>query len=338
MHIIRPIRQDDAEAYAKFAFAAHLGMSNLPKNTESLHKNIQASLAAFASQGTSDRNWFYLFVIEDLATKEIGGICGIYSQIGIDYPYYYYREETLTPKPYKELPIKSPLRILKPVKINQGPSEICSLYLAPPFRKEGLGRLLSLSRFLFIAAFSSRFQESILAEMRGCIDQNNYTPFWEYLGRRFLDVDYAKAQHIRNTDKNFIPYILPEYPIYVDLLPKEAQEMIGKVYENTVPALKMLEKEGFKLKKDYDVFDAGPVVQAQTKAIRTIQATSKGILKDIAKEPLPSNKYIVANGKLDFRACFSFLKHSGEDVWIPAETAEALSLQKGDGIHFATAC
>src|ERR1700758_2443499 len=99
MHIIRPIKQEDYNAYVKLALTARLGMSNLPKNKDLLQKNIQLSLEAFAENFDPRKNQLYLFVIENLSTKEVGGTCGIYSQIGIDYPYYYYHEEELHPKP-----------------------------------------------------------------------------------------------------------------------------------------------------------------------------------------------------------------------------------------------
>lgn len=337
MHVIRPIKQDDFETYVQFAFAARLGMSSMPKNQELLQNNIKSSLAAFSSNNLVSENHLYLFVLEDLATKEIGGTCGIYSQIGVDFPYYYYREETLYPKSYESFPIPKEIRILKTIEITRGPSEICSLYLFPSFRKEGLGRLLSLSRFLFIAAFPTCFQETVIAEMRGFIDKNNYTPFWEFLGRHFLNYDYSEVQHIKETDKQFIPYILPQYPIYIDLLPKEAQNMIGNVHENTHPALRILEQEGFKMSQDYDIFDAGPVIKSDKHSIRTIKASSKKKVVQIVNQPITSIKYIVSNGKKAFRACYSFLKDSDEGVILPVETAEALLLEKGDFIIFAPA-
>jgi arginine N-succinyltransferase len=337
MHVIRPIRQEDFEGYAQFAFAARLGMASMPKNRELLQKNIESSLRAFSTNDLALENKFYLFVLEDMTTKEIGGASGIYSQVGVDSPYYYYREEIEYPLPYKNFPIPKEMRTLKAIKITHGPSEICSLYLFPSFRKEGLGRLLSLSRFLFIAAFPSSFQATVIAEMRGFIDKNNHTPFWEHLGRYFLDFDYAEVQHIKDTDKEFIPHILPQYPIYVDLLPKEAQNMIGNVHENTRPALKILEQEGFEITKDYDIFDAGPVIRAEKNSIRMIKSSAKKVITAITTQPLESTKYIISNGKKSFRACYSFLKELDEGVILPVETAEALFLQVGDYVTFAPA-
>ncbi|MFH7127688.1 arginine N-succinyltransferase [Klebsiella pneumoniae] len=55
---------------------------------------------------------------------------------------------------------------------------MCTLFLDPQWRKEGNGYLLSKSRFLFMAAFRERFNEKVVAEMRGVIDEQGYSPFW----------------------------------------------------------------------------------------------------------------------------------------------------------------
>jgi hypothetical protein len=39
----------------------------------------------------------------------------------------------------------------------------------------GAGKLLSKSRFLFMAAFRERFNEKVVAEMRGVIDEHGYS-------------------------------------------------------------------------------------------------------------------------------------------------------------------
>lgn len=57
----------------------------------------------------------------------------------------------------------------------------------------------------------------------------------------FPTVDYLTG--IGN--KSFIAGLMPKHPVYVNLLSKAAQEVINQVNENTEPALKLLETEGF---------------------------------------------------------------------------------------------
>src|SRR6185503_16458836 len=55
-------------------------------------------------------------------------------------------------------------------------SELCSLYLHPASRHSGQGRLLSLSRLLFIASHPERFKSTLMAELRGVIDRREVSP------------------------------------------------------------------------------------------------------------------------------------------------------------------
>lgn len=337
MYVIRPITINDLETYVQYAFTACLGMASMPKNRDVLKRNIQDSLDSLSREIEKPVNEFYLFVIENKLTGQVGGICGIYSKIGVDSPYYYYRMETLQTKPYENLPIPKELHVLKPFGIINGPSEICSLYLAREFRKEGLGRLLSLSRLLFMACFPNRFEDTIVAEMRGYVDKNNTNPFWEKVGSRFLNIQYVEILRIQEEGRKFAANILPQYPIYVELMPQEAQDVIGKVHNNTKPALNMLLQEGFELTHDYDIFDTGPKIEAKKESIRTIQESKCATVEEIVQGNIESESFIVCNCRLNFRACISNLKidESGKAV-IPAQLAEALLLQPGDIIRYVS--
>ena len=91
MMIIRPITEKDTEAFIKMAFTAGIGMTSMPKNREILEKRVNESIKAFAKATPSPDAGIYLFVLEDLKTGEIGGICGIASQTGRQFPIPFYR-------------------------------------------------------------------------------------------------------------------------------------------------------------------------------------------------------------------------------------------------------
>ncbi|MBN0662068.1 arginine N-succinyltransferase, partial [Pseudomonas aeruginosa] len=100
----------------------------------------------------------------------------------------------------------------------------CTLFLDPQWRKEGNGYLLSKSRFLFMAAFRERFNEKVVAEMRGVIDEQGYSPFWESLGKRFFAMEFSRADYLCGTgQKAFIAALMPKHPLYIDFLSPEAQ-------------------------------------------------------------------------------------------------------------------
>ena len=50
---------------------------------------------------------------------------------------------------------------------------------------------------------------------------------------------------------------MPVHPIYVPLLPKDAQDVIAQVHESTKNALKLLERENFSFQNEVDIFEAG---------------------------------------------------------------------------------
>ena len=46
---------------------------------------------------------------------------------------------------------------------------------------------------------------------------------------------------------------MPRFPVYVDLLPKAAQEVIGKMHPHTLPAYHVLESEGLRYQGYVDI-------------------------------------------------------------------------------------
>lgn len=334
MYIIRPIAQKDAETFVDIAFQAGIGMTSMPKNRDILLQRVAESEAAFAKQVKEPDNESYLFVLEDVKTGKLGGTCGIVAKTGINAPLFFYHLESLANKT-SIIPNPSPIPIMRVVHYYDFPTEICSLYLLSDFRHSGLGKLLSLSRFLFIAAFTERFDKMVFAEMRGFVNSDNTSPFWEGIGRHFLDMEYESIMHLRDEENLDIESFMPRYPIYIHLLSQEVRESIGRIHNNTQPALSMLAQEGFRLSGEIDVFDGGPKIEAETKEIRTIKHSNVAKVDEITNQEIEGPRYILSNDNLNFRACYSSLKRNGtKGVTLPAETAKALQLKKGSMVRF----
>jgi arginine N-succinyltransferase len=99
---------------------------------------------------------------------------------------------------------------------------------------------------LFIAEFADRFAPKIIAEMRGRLDTDGKSPFWEGLGRHFFTIEYSRADYLTGIgQKAFIAELMPRHPVYTTLLPADARAAIGEVHADTMPARAMLESEGF---------------------------------------------------------------------------------------------
>ncbi|MFA0697852.1 arginine N-succinyltransferase, partial [Vibrio sp. 10N.222.49.C9] len=93
-----------------------------------------------------------------------------------------------------------------------------------------------------LAEHPHRFSKTIFAEMRGVSDEKGNSPFWEWLQEHFFSIDFTMADYLTGIGKKgFIADLMPKLPIYINLLSKEAQAVIGEVHDNTRPALKLLE-------------------------------------------------------------------------------------------------
>jgi arginine N-succinyltransferase len=336
MDIFRPIRRTDFDAFVQMAQSASIGITNMPKNPDLLLKKIEESLKAFGEERAAPVQECYLFVLENLATGQVGGISGLFAKTGMHAPEFFFGIEMATlARFHPAVPLEMPL--LRPLVLQNSPSEICSLFLSRTIRKAGLGRLLSLSRFLFIASFPKRFDETVTALMRGYFDAEDRSPFWEGVGRKFLDVDFLALLRLREGGEEFVRDILPQYPLYVRLLSQEAQSAIGRVHANTLPALQMLKQEGFSDMRQVDFFDAGPRLAARCSSIRTIRescvATVGSIVTHFEGEP----QFLICNGKLDFRAVVSPVIQQGNQVALSDRVAHALEVKEGDQVRYVTA-
>jgi arginine N-succinyltransferase len=172
--------------------------------------------------------------------------------------------------------------------------------------------------------------------MRGVLDADGNSPFWEALGRHFFEMDYPSADLLSALDKRFIADLMPTCPIYIPLLPKSAQEVIGQVHEQTKPALKLLEDEGFKYINMVDIFEAGPVVSCPLEGIRIVQesrtALISGIIPNRSEPPLD----LVTVSTEEFLACKGTVEMQKDgSARIDQEAARALRLSTGHRIRFA---
>jgi arginine N-succinyltransferase len=274
----------------------------------------------------------YLFVLQEWATGQIAGTSGIIARVGGFDPFYTYevRKERFSHLP---LGIDREMDVLHLKLDHKGPSEVCSLCLKTVFRRAGLGQLLSLARFLFMAAFPQRFDDRVIAELRGFTDEKGLSPFWESVGRHFFSQSFAEADFLSGIgQKDFIRDLMPRYPIYPPLLPLVAQAVIGKVHRDAEPALRILLHQGFHLSNEVDIFDAGPLVIANRPEIRAIREAREGRVTRI--RPISTEAiFLVCHGALKFRACLAQVESPDPDtVVINARTAERLGADIGSRI------
>lgn len=141
-----------------------------------------------------------------------------YSKVGGFEPFYSYRIEKETFKS-SQIQISKEVPILRLHEEHNGPSEVGSLFLHPDYRRGGNGWFLSLIRFVFVAEHPHFFEDSIISEIRGVIDENDNSPFWDAIGRHFFGIDFKQADYLSVVNKKFIAELMPDHPIYITMLP-----------------------------------------------------------------------------------------------------------------------
>ena len=334
MIVVRRIAEHDLESLFQLVGQAEKGLTTLKVSKDQLAERIENSLRAFESKNARPAGQPYIFVMEDTQADRIIGTSAIYSKVGGFEPFYAYQIEVKT-KESPELGVKKDFRILHLQKIHSGPTEIGSLFLDRDYWGAGLGRLLSISRFLFMADFPDRFEKEVIAEMRGVVDETGRSPLWAALGSFFFQIEYPRADTLTSQSKKFIADLMPEHPIYVALLPQEAQDVIGKVHDNTKPALRLLESEGFEFRGVVDIFDGGPAVHCDTKNIRTISESKSLTVGQIA-EQVQGDMYVVSNSNIDFRCCLTPLLIDGDQVTLSKDVADGLNTKIGDEVRIVS--
>ena len=341
MQVLRPITTADFVALKQIAIESGHGFTSLPVDDEQLKEKIDRAEKSFAKNINQTLDESYLFVLEDSETGEVIGTTAIEAAVGLSVPlYHYHLGKTVHHSP--TLNVYNTVDILSMCNDYTGCSEICTLFLRENSRKGLTGRFLSRSRFLFMAQHSERFADTVIAEMRGVSDEDGHSPFWQWLQEHFFSIEFPQADHLVGLgDKVFISELMPKYPIYVNLLSKKAQAVIGNVHDKTKPALKLLEKEGFEHRGYVDLFDAGPTVEAKLGNIRSVRESQVcpitiGELEHISQHS--SDTLAVCNqGVSGFRATFTqhaHYNHAKHTLVISQEVADALNLSQGDAARF----
>ncbi|MEJ6772671.1 MAG: arginine N-succinyltransferase, partial [Porticoccaceae bacterium] len=220
----------------------------------------------------------------------------------------------------------------------EGFSEVATLFLDTPYRQKGNGKLLSRSRYLFMAEFRERFPDQVMADLRGYYDEQGRSPFWDAIGQHFFDMDFNAADLFGALNGNqFIADLMPKQPIYVNLLSQTARDVIGKPNDEGRAALAMLEKEGFLWRGQIDIFDGAPSVDIFIDHIETIRSSSVGKIAAQGSRA-DDTQYLVCGGDIgSFAACISALEISDAgDLVLPQETLIGLGLGVGDSVRYVS--
>ena len=335
--IVRLVKADDLNALVDLALGADRTMTSMPKSQEGMAKRVNKALASVAPDREVDGHEAYLFVLEEAG--KLLGVSAIYAQVGLDRPFYNYKVSSIS-QVSPDLGVRVDTRIMHLVNDFSGHTVLGTLFLDPAGRGGGRGRLLSLSRFMFLATQRARFPERVLAEMRGFTDAEGGSDFWDAVGRRFFQLEFSDADIRSTSDVRFISDLFPTYPIYADLLPPEAQAVIGRPHPDAAPAAALLREQGLRNHDYVDIFDAGLCLDAFIDDVEIVRTIRRIRLAATPAEPAADSPLmLVADGELSSFAVTATQVTTLDDgtVALPAATLESTGWQPGADLAMANA-
>lgn len=328
-YVMRPAELSDFDALRAMAVESGPGFTSLPVDEDILREKLKMSVDSFGGRLDRPEAGKYLMMLENAETSEIGGCSAVKAGIGVKSPFFNYRIITLA---QASQAAKRRFDMDALVLTNEfvGFTEVGTLFLSERHRGGGIGRLAAQSRYLLMSTAPELFGEMVIAELRGVVDNEGNTPFFDCLGEHFFRMSFTEADYLSaTTDNQFILDLMPKYPIYIDLLPPEAREVIGRCHADGVPAFKLLEWEGFRFEKVVDIFDGGPIMQVPRKMIRT---TRESRVVTVEQGDATAETGLIASLSLtDFRAGLLAGESRGDDTFVTtSDTLQRMKLKAGD--------
>lgn len=334
MFMIRQSRPADVDNILEVA--RHLDTVNLPADKAHIEKILEHSEQSF-SGALKPPEREYLFVLENAESKRLVGTSMIHAQHGSKKsPHVYF--SVLKDERYSQSIDSYFVHEALRLGYNyDGPTEIGGLILLPEFRrhKERLGKLLSFTRFLFIAMHRDVFRDRVVAELLPPLESDGTSVLWEHLGKRFTGLTYQEADLLSKDNKEFIHTLFPHGVIYTALLPKEVRELIGQVGPHTRGVEKMLRRIGFRYARQIDPFDGGPHFIAVTDEITIVKESSPMVVSAVEGADASRPWAIVALDRKDgFRAIGARVIPNAEHdtLGLTAAVRKQLAVEPGDKV------
>ena len=331
MEVIRPAKLSDLDMLLALAAKVGTGMTTVSADRDVMRQRIEDSLQAFKRPASDvEHGDSYLLVMA--ARGKVVGMCAIYTRLGKKVPFYSFRVSKLQYRSASLGKTTEPITLTLANDFHEY-SEIGTLFLDPDHRLKGRGRFLSFCRFMLIATDTHRFGKRIMAEMRGCSDEKGRSPFWDAIGKRFFEMEFSEADRLSGIDNSFITDLMPRSPIYLPVLPHEAQSVVGITHAETIPARRLLEKQHFRFKDQVDIFDGGPCLEAHVENIPLIAQARAGKAKVSVQLSEGANSIICSPNLNKFAITLGKARVNEEGcIDIDSETAGRIGVVSDDDI------
>ncbi len=338
MMYVRPVLLSDIDGlvalYSHAGDRLH-GMSSIRPEHRFVAPRVERARKAWENADPMPAENDYLFALVDGKTGTVLGTSTVFSAVGLSEPFYSYRVGT-TVASSRELGVYRRTHTLYLSNDYTGSAEVASLYLHQDHVGAGNGRLLSLSRMLFMAQHPERFPEHVMAEMRGFQNDDGSSPFWEGLGRHFFQLPFPEADRLSATgNRAFIAELMPRHPIYAPLLPDAARKVIGEVHPSTEPARRLLESEGFRYRGYVDIFDAGASLDARIADLRAVRQSALETITTMDSPPLGPDPLLISTTGVETFRCVTTSHYllDGGALGVDREVAETLGVDPGTQVR-----
>ncbi len=331
--VIRDARPDDLEPLLRLSRI--LDSINLPTEREDMRRVIARSRRSFAGTLENRAEAVYVFVAEDRRTPRVAGGSMIIAKHGTPESPHYYLEVGSDERYSRTLHKMFRHSYLHLRHSMDGPTEVGGLIVEPRLRRHParLGTQLSFVRFLYMAMHRDRFQSDVIAEMKPPLNAKGENRFWQSYGARVTGLTFRAADQLSTKDKEFIPALFPNVPIYTCMLPLEVQQEIGTVGDETKGAVRLLEHVGLRFLNQIDPFDAGPYYGARIDDVSAVRETRRArpapeAGTDRGLRPVPHLVAVERSGFLAFRA---LARREGDVLYLPPAVFAALGLRPQTG-------
>lgn len=329
-YVVRAAGPKDFAGFQQLREIAGAGFTSLMLDDKALAEKLALSERSFAANVSAAGSERYFLALEHVSSGALVGCAGVKATIGKLPPFFNFR--VITEAQFSGVVDKRfDMDILIGVNDFTGCTEVGSLFVRPEHRAGGVGRALAQSRYMLMATAPQRFNTRIVSELRGVVSPDGVSPFWEAVGRHFFRMDFSEADKLSaTTDNQFILDLMPQHPIYIDLLPEAARAVIGHCHKDGEGARRLLEWEGFSFSNVVDIFDGGPLMTAQRDHIRTLREARR--VRVLAETNLGAGKraLIARPRTADFRCTTTRAIVSNDAVQADPAALAALGLNEGD--------
>lgn len=337
MFFVRHAILEDVPPLLQMARAVHSG--NLPPDPKAMQDRVQLSMDCFSGSILKGPRT-YMFVLVDLDTETVVGTSSLSTGKGSNGQPRLFLRVRRREHYSEDLRAGQVQMTVQLGEDRSGPTELGGLVLSESYRggSHRLGSLLSKIRFAYVGMHPDRFDRRLIGEIMGDLTADGRTMLWDHLGRRFINLSYVEADAFSRKSKEFITSLFPKDEIYVSLLPAAARRLIGRVSPAAIPAMRMLQRQGFCHSDEVDPFDGGPYVEAERDEIPLVRSTSRRRVEQVAEPSGEVEECLVCvSGEDGFRAvrCHAVLSKAGGLV-VPDRIVSVLGVRVGDEVGVTT--